>query len=57
MAIEAGGKNGVIPADNVTTAYVDSRNKCNKPYEVFRADAKVRIGISLLVFGSTSLIS
>jgi 3-isopropylmalate/(R)-2-methylmalate dehydratase large subunit len=38
MAIEAGGKNGIIPADEVTTAYVDARNAGQKPYEVFRAD-------------------
>lgn len=41
MAIEAGGKNGVIPADDVTTAYVDARNAGNKPYEIFTADANV----------------
>lgn len=41
MAIEAGGKNGVIPADDVTTAYVDARNAGNKPYEIFHADAHV----------------
>ncbi|CAM9897667.1 unnamed protein product, partial [Sphacelaria rigidula] len=42
MAIEAGGKNGVIPADDVTTAYVDARNAGNKPYEIFRADANAK---------------
>lgn len=41
MAIEAGGKNGVIPADDVTTAYVDERNAGNKPYEIFHADPNV----------------
>lgn len=41
MAIEAGGKNGVIPADDVTTAYVDARNAGNKPYEIFNADPNV----------------
>lgn len=41
MAIEAGGKNGVIPADEVTTAYVDARNAGNKPYEIFNADPEV----------------
>lgn len=41
MAIEAGGKNGVIPADEVTTAYVDARNAGSKPYEIFNADPKV----------------
>lgn len=41
MAIEAGGKNGVIPADDITTAYVDTRNAGNKPYEIFAADLNV----------------
>lgn len=41
MAIEAGGKNGVIPADDVTTAYVDARNAGNKPYDIFDADPNV----------------
>lgn len=41
MAIEAGGKNGVIPADDITTAYVDARNAGNKPYEIFHADPNV----------------
>ncbi|KAG5182106.1 homoaconitate hydratase family protein [Tribonema minus] len=40
MAIEAGGKNGIIPADEITRAYVDQRNAGQKPYEVFAADAK-----------------
>lgn len=34
MAIEAGGKNGVIPADEVTKKYVDARNAGNRPYTV-----------------------
>ncbi|CAM9601928.1 unnamed protein product [Chrysoparadoxa australica] len=38
MAIEAGGKNGVIPADDITRAYVDARNAGGRPYEVFAAD-------------------
>lgn len=49
MAIEAGGKNGVIPADDITTAYVDARNKSNKPYETFHADANVRMLQSFLL--------
>lgn len=40
MAIEAGGKNGIIPADEITKAYVDARNAGNKPYEIFSADTK-----------------
>ena len=34
MAIEAGGKNGIIPADDVTKKYVDARNAGNRPYTV-----------------------
>lgn len=41
MAIEAGGKNGVIPADDITMAYVDERNAGNKAYEIFHADPNV----------------
>jgi 3-isopropylmalate/(R)-2-methylmalate dehydratase large subunit len=32
MAIEAGGKNGVIAPDDVTFDYVNTRNKSKKPY-------------------------
>lgn len=39
MAIEAGGKNGVIAPDAVTLAYVDARNKHNKSYSVVKSDA------------------
>ena len=41
MAIEAGGKNGIIPADAVTTKYVDERGvkTGGKPYTLFRPDA------------------
>ncbi|MFO0799207.1 MAG: aconitase/3-isopropylmalate dehydratase large subunit family protein [Gemmataceae bacterium] len=41
MAIEAGGKNGVIPADEVTLAYVKDRGRKtgNKPHTLFRPDA------------------
>jgi 3-isopropylmalate/(R)-2-methylmalate dehydratase large subunit len=38
MAIEAGGKNGVIAPDDVTLAYVDARNKSKKAYTVVRSD-------------------
>ena len=38
MAIEAGGKNGVIAPDAVTLAYVDARNRSKKPYEVLKSD-------------------
>jgi 3-isopropylmalate/(R)-2-methylmalate dehydratase large subunit len=38
MAIEAGGKNGVIAPDDVTLAYVDARNRGRKPYTVVKSD-------------------
>ncbi len=37
MAIEAGGKNGIIAADDVTEAYV--RERTTKPYRCFESDA------------------
>ncbi|MBN2011779.1 3-isopropylmalate dehydratase large subunit [candidate division KSB1 bacterium] len=36
MAIEAGGMNGIIAADEVTEAYVKERS--GKPYEIFNSD-------------------
>ncbi|MBC9785397.1 3-isopropylmalate dehydratase large subunit [Heliobacterium chlorum] len=36
MAIEAGGKNGIIAADQKTIAYVEERT--NKPYKVYQSD-------------------
>ncbi|WP_287129850.1 aconitase/3-isopropylmalate dehydratase large subunit family protein [Candidatus Cyanaurora vandensis] len=36
MVIEAGGKNGVIPADETTFNYVNQRT--TKPYQVFHSD-------------------
>jgi 3-isopropylmalate/(R)-2-methylmalate dehydratase large subunit len=38
MAIEAGGKNGIIAADQVTLDYVNKRNAGNKPYTVVKTD-------------------
>src|SRR5262245_51073289 len=38
MAIEAGGKNGVIAPDDVTLAYVDARNRSKKAYTVVKSD-------------------
>jgi 3-isopropylmalate/(R)-2-methylmalate dehydratase large subunit len=38
MAIEAGGKNGVIAPDRVTLDYVDARNRGRTPYAVVRSD-------------------
>jgi len=37
MAIEAGGKNAVIPADAVTEKYV--RQRTQKPYTIYQSDA------------------
>ena len=36
MAIEAGGKNGIFPVDDVTRAYLEGRFK--RPYQVYEAD-------------------
>ncbi|WP_394915603.1 3-isopropylmalate dehydratase large subunit [uncultured Robinsoniella sp.] len=36
MAIEAGGKNGIFPVDEITKEYLDSHTK--RPYTVFEAD-------------------
>ncbi|NBO93232.1 MAG: 3-isopropylmalate dehydratase large subunit [Planctomycetia bacterium] len=38
MAIEAGGKNGIIAPDRVTLGYVDARNKSKIAYEVVKSD-------------------
>jgi 3-isopropylmalate/(R)-2-methylmalate dehydratase large subunit len=39
MAIEAGGKNGVIPADEVTVAYVEDRARPDAPgFQIVRSD-------------------
>uniref|UniRef100_I5AQZ4 3-isopropylmalate dehydratase large subunit n=1 Tax=Eubacterium cellulosolvens (strain ATCC 43171 / JCM 9499 / 6) TaxID=633697 RepID=I5AQZ4_EUBC6 len=37
MAIEAGGKNGIFPVDDVTVAYMKEHS--TKPYTVYEADA------------------
>ncbi len=37
MAVEAGGMNGIIPADKVVDEYIKTRT--NKPYEIFYSDA------------------
>jgi len=36
MAIEAGGKNGIFPVDDVTIAYIKERS--DKPYIIYEAD-------------------
>jgi 3-isopropylmalate/(R)-2-methylmalate dehydratase large subunit len=38
MAIEAGGKNGIIAADQVTFNYVNKRNAGQKPYQAVKTD-------------------
>ncbi|MBP3957348.1 3-isopropylmalate dehydratase large subunit [Gemmata sp. G18] len=38
MAIEAGGKNGIIAADQVTFDYVNKRNAGQKPYQAVKSD-------------------
>lgn len=40
MAIEAGGMNGIIKADEITEQYVKERS--NKSYEIFESDADVK---------------
>ncbi|HOB12131.1 MAG TPA: 3-isopropylmalate dehydratase large subunit [Syntrophomonadaceae bacterium] len=40
MAIEAGGKNGIIAPDDVTLAYIQSR--AQRPYQLFRSDADAK---------------
>jgi 3-isopropylmalate/(R)-2-methylmalate dehydratase large subunit len=39
MAIEAGGKNGIIAPDGVTRDFVNARNAGQRPYTEFRTDA------------------
>ncbi len=36
MAIEAGGKNGIIPPDSITEEYV--KNRCQRPYKFYKSD-------------------
>jgi len=40
MAIEAGGMNGIIAADEITEAYIKQRT--NKSFEIFRSDAAAK---------------
>jgi 3-isopropylmalate/(R)-2-methylmalate dehydratase large subunit len=42
MAIEAGGKNGVIAPDRVTLDYVNARNAGNRPFTALASDAGAR---------------
>ena len=36
MAIEAGGKNGIIAADEITLAYI--KNRVRRPYKIYQSD-------------------
>jgi 3-isopropylmalate/(R)-2-methylmalate dehydratase large subunit len=38
MAIEAGGKNGIIAPDHITLQYVNARNAGRRKYQVMRSD-------------------
>jgi 3-isopropylmalate/(R)-2-methylmalate dehydratase large subunit len=40
MVVEAGGKNGVVPADATTFKYLEG--KTDKPYQVFASDGNAR---------------
>ncbi|MFA5422908.1 MAG: 3-isopropylmalate dehydratase large subunit [Phycisphaerae bacterium] len=42
MAIEAGGKNGIMGVDDVTKSYLDGRLKGVTEYEVFESDADAK---------------
>jgi 3-isopropylmalate/(R)-2-methylmalate dehydratase large subunit len=42
MAIEAGGKNGIIGFDNVTKKYLDEHLKDKKAYKVYESDADAK---------------
>jgi 3-isopropylmalate/(R)-2-methylmalate dehydratase large subunit len=52
MAIEAGGKNGVIAADEVTLNYVRSRTK--KPFQTYESDADAEYA-SVTEFDASSI--
>lgn len=38
MAIEAGAKNGIVPPDEVTRAYVEAHNKLSRDYTFYASD-------------------
>jgi 3-isopropylmalate/(R)-2-methylmalate dehydratase large subunit len=40
MAIEAGGKNGIIAPDDITKAYVEGR--CKRPYHFYQSDPEAQ---------------
>jgi 3-isopropylmalate/(R)-2-methylmalate dehydratase large subunit len=43
MAIEAGGKNGIIAPDQATLKYVDARNAGKRPYTPMKSDAGAKV--------------
>jgi 3-isopropylmalate/(R)-2-methylmalate dehydratase large subunit len=45
MAIEAGGKNGIIPPDRITKDYVEKRAK--RPYKFFHSDMEAKFSQNL----------
>ncbi|NWF54089.1 MAG: 3-isopropylmalate dehydratase large subunit [Syntrophaceae bacterium] len=45
MAIEAGGKNGIIPPDRITKEYVEKRAK--RPYKFFHSDSEAKYSLIL----------
>jgi len=45
MAIEAGGKNGIIPPDRITKEYVEKRAK--RPYKFFHSDSEAKYSRTL----------
>jgi 3-isopropylmalate/(R)-2-methylmalate dehydratase large subunit len=54
MAIEAGGKNGIIAPDQVTFDYVDKRNAGQKPYQAVDTDPGAKF-VSEKVYDVTKL--
>lgn len=53
MVVEAGGKNGVVPADATTFKYLEG--KTDKPYQVFPSDGNARYLTRINVFLACSL--
>lgn len=53
MVVEAGGKNGVVPADATTFKYLEG--KTDKPYQVFASDGNARQATRINAFLAFSL--
>lgn len=53
MVVEAGGKNGVVPADATTAKYLEG--KTTKPYQVFTSDGNARY-IDIPIYRSSVLV-